>query len=303
FFNAQGLITSSYTLKDAGAGIVDTNYARAFVYNSSGTRIESDTTYFGLAGPVHFVGASTYHYGTNNRLDSATFWDLDNTTLVPGSRLKFTYNSNGKISTLKSYDLVSGSPVLSYADSFGYTAGADYFTYYQEDYYNEDGTYSDGYQEIKYVGANNLPDSIEVSTRETAIGAFNLFGTIHTTFNNYDNPERFHVTIEGDTVARIAFYYELWDDGLSIKPVAQNSNFSVYPNPFTNAINIDWKGQQTNAATVRLLNVIGQEVYSSKLNLNSGKNTLQLPALSSGQYVMLIQDASGKAWSTKVVKK
>ncbi len=307
FFNTQGLLTYSYNQQEVSGGVVDTGYAKQFTYNNAGTREESDTTYLGWSGVTIAVGAVTYHYNNTNRLDSATYWDLENTTLVLGSRTKFTYNTNGKLSTLKNYDYSTGTPRLHYADTFGYTNGADYFTFYQEDYYNQDGSYSDGVRDVKYVGANGLPDSIKMFEREDPTAAFGHSGTIFPTYNSFNNPQQYFYLVDGtsgamDTALRATFYYETYDDGLSIQPLADNKDFSVYPNPFTSNISIDWKGETTNEVTVSLTNIIGQQMFRKDVKLNTGKNTIDVLSFAKGFYLLQIRDANGKAWSTKLLK-
>jgi hypothetical protein len=301
-FNAQGALVYTNTLQGTPP---ETTYAHKYVYNTGSTRLESDTTFIAFSGTPVPVGAVTYHYNAG-KLDSATFWDYDGMGLILGSRIKMTYNTAGKLVTLKSYFYETGVPMPTYTDSLGYTAGADYYTFFQEEYYDIDGLISDGYREVKYVGANGLPDSIKAFEKEDALSDYEYVAKLTPTYNSFNNPETFLITTPttGPTpVGRFSFYYETWDDGLSIKPVAENKELSVYPNPFTDKINIDWKGQQQSNVTVRLTNMVGQEIYKSSVRLSTGRNAIVMPALSSGNYILIIQDGAGKSWSNKMVKK
>ncbi len=303
-YNAQGVLVKTFNLQELTPGDLDTFLTKSFSYNSTYTRIERDSTWISFSGSTELAGITTYHY-SNNKLDSIRAWDIYGAPLTLSTTIKLTYNSNGKISTLKSYDHFSGSPVLSYADTIGYTSGVDYMTFFQEDYYDEDGVFTDGTREIKYVGANGLPDSVRVFQREDIASGYEYFASLLTSYNSFHNPETFYIKFDmtgTDTAGRFSFYYETWDDGLSVKPVAENKDFNVYPNPFSSDINIDWKGKQQSNVTVRMINIIGQEVYQTSIKLNAGKNQFQVPSLNSGNYILLIQDANGKTWSTKMVK-
>jgi hypothetical protein len=182
----------------------------------------------------------------------------------------------------------------------------DYVTFFQEDYY-EDGVFTDGFREVKFPGTSGLPDSIQAFERPDIATPYQYTASLLPTYNSYNNPTAFYVKslLTGtDTMAKVSFYYETYEDGISgIDPVANNKDFNVYPNPFSNNINIDWKGKQQSNVTIRLTNIVGQEVYKTSMKLTTGKNAISIPSLNSGNYILLIQDADGKSWSSKMVKK
>lgn len=75
------------------------------------------------------------------------------------------------------------------------------------------------------------------------------------------------------------------------------SHTSVYPNPFSGVLNIDNTESYTK---ISLLNILGEVIYSSKLN--SGSNSINLDNFTDGTYfVQLISDA--KTQTIKVCKK
>jgi hypothetical protein len=303
-FNTQGFLTKSYSLQQNTPGDWDTFLIKGYHYNSTFTRVESDSTWVGTAPLPTLVEVNTYHY-SNNKLDSILTWDVGGTPEVYNKFL-FTYNAGGKLSTLKNYDYDTGAPLLSYTDSLGYTSGVDYVTFFQEDYY-EDGVFTDGFREVKFPGTSGLPDSIQAFERPDIATPYQYTASLLPTYNSYNNPTAFYVKslLTGtDTMAKVSFYYETYEDGISgIDPVANNKDFNVYPNPFSNNINIDWKGKQQSNVTIRLTNIVGQEVYKTSMKLTTGKNAISIPSLNSGNYILLIQDADGKSWSSKMVKK
>lgn len=301
-FNPQGFLTKSFSLMESTPGVLDTALIYGYSYNSTFSRVERDSIWIMNSTPI-LVGVTTYHYN-NNKLDSMLSWDPQ-AGPEPLNKYSFTYYNDGKLRTIKNYDYETGSPLLYYADTLGYTSGVDYHTFFQEEYY-EDGNFSDGYREVKFPGANGLPDSIQAYERGSAVAAWGYSATLLPEYNSYHNPVAFYITtaLTGtDTMARSFFYYETYNDGLSVKPLATNADFNVYPNPFTDNLSIEWKGKQQSNTTIQLINIAGQEVFKTSVKLNNGANSIHIPALNSGHYVLMIRDAEGKSWSHKMVKK
>lgn len=304
-YNTQGALVKTSNFQELSPGVLALFITKTYTYNSTFTRVDRDSTWIAFSGAPELYGITTYHY-TGTKLDSMLVFDVQGTTLNKNTTIRLTYNTAGKITTLKSYDHTSGVPVLSYSDTIGYTAGVAYMTFFQEDYFDETGTFTDGQREVKYVGSNGLPDSIRSFQREDATSGYVYFASLLPKYNAFNNPEAFYITLAmtgTDTVGRMSFYYDTWEDGLSIKPVVASKDFNVYPNPFIGDVNIDWKGKQPTMATLRLVNMAGQEVYRKATTLVPGKNTFSIPAVSSGNYMLLIQDAKGTSWSNKMIKK
>lgn len=82
---------------------------------------------------------------------------------------------------------------------------------------------------------------------------------------------------------------------LGLKSSASDvAKMTVSPNPFVEKINVQFNTATNGKAEIRLLNVNGQTVISSKANVSTGNNTLQVNGLSnltSGVYVFqLLKD-------------
>jgi hypothetical protein len=73
----------------------------------------------------------------------------------------------------------------------------------------------------------------------------------------------------------------------------QNFNFTLYPNPAYRTITLDVESDNNAAISCRIVNVLGQSVYSSYLtNKNSVLNIAQLPR---GTYFAIIEQANKTA--------
>lgn len=303
-FNPQGYLIKSVGLnKPAASTTFDTISIKTYTYNAGFTRIVADSFWFGFSAPPQLGEAIYYHYNTSNQMDSLVYWDLQGSAPERSQSYNFTYYTNGKLRTMVNEEYYDGNTEIYSKDTFGYSTGVDYVTFRQSIYF-EDGDFYDSYREIKYPNANGLPDSAKAYGQETENGPWVLYGTLRGVYNDFNNPTSF-VAIDdaGDTLRKQSFYYETYDDGISsIKPLANNTTFQVFPNPFTGNISIDWKSAGEKAS-VRMVNMLGQEVYNSSMKLNPGKNDIMLPAISPGNYVLLIQTADGKTWSNKMIKK
>lgn len=74
-----------------------------------------------------------------------------------------------------------------------------------------------------------------------------------------------------------------------IEPVDNSFAFSVFPNPTSKVISIDF-GSNTSAGNITILNSLGQEVFSEKENkVYSGIKTIDLGSLKNGIYYLHVE--------------
>lgn len=276
-----------------------------YSYNNDYTKVLADTNVYDPASGF-FVGANRYVYNGAGRLDTVLTYAVlmgDETF----SRMLLDYYSNGTLRKTVQQNFVNGAWETSMIDSLGYSSNGEYLAYWLEQPYT-DGTPDLVGQTLtrQFAGANGYPDSVLQYSWDDMAGDWVAEVRWNYTYNEYNNPTRFESTAISGTSEEaegfINFYYELFDNEVSVKPVADNKDFRVYPNPFDSKITIEWKGKAQSDVTVRLVNMVGQEVYRSVRKLNAGSNTLDIPGLSKGNYILLLQDATGKSWSTKMVK-
>lgn len=65
----------------------------------------------------------------------------------------------------------------------------------------------------------------------------------------------------------------------------------LYPNPFTHAFTVSFSAQRSAKATMQLVNMKGQTVYSTNINVTKGSNAIQMnnmPNIPSGLYQVII---------------
>lgn len=74
------------------------------------------------------------------------------------------------------------------------------------------------------------------------------------------------------------------------------SSFSVYPNPASNFVNIEYTGKKDGS--FQLFNVVGQSVYSQTLLAGEAKTAVDVSSLKSGVYFYTLQ-VDGNVLETK----
>jgi hypothetical protein len=299
-YNTQGHVIASYELRsnDNGVSYQDTNTVTRTSYNAAFTQVVADSIYEQTGSGLEFNTLVRYFYSVSGKLDSMITTDA---SLSPLEKLSFDYYSDGKLRKLTAISMDG----FNATDSFGYTSGIGYTTLWDSkaSFEFEGETMIYGSRILKYPGTGGLPDSLRMFDYESTTGDWTYYMTAKYSYTTFSEPQQIDFAAGSDPLGTIKFYYESYDDGVSaINPVAVNKDFSIYPNPFRSNIAIDWKGKAQSNVSVRLVNILGQEVYSTAMELNTGSNTLNLPALNSGNYILVIRDAAGKSWSSKVVK-
>ncbi len=200
----------------------------------------------------------------------------------------------------------SSMPDIRYesTDSFGYTTGASYTTFWQSTIKMEmpADTMIVGTRTFKYPGAAGLPDSARVFNYSQPANSWVAAETIRYTYTSFDAPETIVFSEDGALKATLRFYYENYENGTGIKPLISDQGISVYPNPFNDRIALAWKGG-TTGVKLQLLDLAGREVYHCALQLHRGKTLLALPALNPGNYLLLLYGNEGAAWSHKLLKR
>ena len=304
-FNSQGFL-NTITLLDNYNNYpsFDAESQQNFSYNTAQTKLINDTTFDISGGTSDFSGTNKYHYNAQNNIDSITYSLFDGTSVTPYQLSHIEYTTDNKIQKVTTFYYSADTVAITIKDSFAYAGNQPYFTLYDEYYYG--GFDSSGNRIIRTIGTNGMPDSAQ--TYYTESGAWTEDTYIKYSYNSYNNPTKIvaHVNEDSSFAGQINFYYETYDDGVSppasINDIKGNKDFSIYPNPFDNKINIQWKGAKANQTKISLVNVLGQTVYNAAQNLNIGTNTLDIPNLTKGNYILLIQDEKGNIWKSQLVK-
>ena len=78
--------------------------------------------------------------------------------------------------------------------------------------------------------------------------------------------------------------------------------FKIYPNPFSNILNLSSLGGK-NIQQVKIVNNLGQEVYSKSLQNSSPTAVISVNEFAKGMYFVFITDETGEVFTSKVVKR
>ena len=90
----------------------------------------------------------------------------------------------------------------------------------------------------------------------------------------------------------------------------KRKNFEVktYPNPFSSSVELSMKSDENAKAELLVKNVLGQNIYSSVINLNKGENRIVWDGksdsgfeVSPGNYLVTVKTPL-KSTSVKIIK-
>jgi hypothetical protein len=89
---------------------------------------------------------------------------------------------------------------------------------------------------------------------------------------------------------------------LGVKPIAENAEVNVFPNPAMNEVNIEFNAPIHNY-TIALFNTLGQKIYETNqtINLQYEIVPVDLSLLSSGVYFINIK-SDNQQWMKKIIK-
>ena len=93
-----------------------------------------------------------------------------------------------------------------------------------------------------------------------------------------------------------SFVISAFDGSLSA-PSFDNANFTYYPNPVKDVLNLSYV---SNISKVVVLNLLGQQMITANINETQGQ--LDLSALASGSYLVKITTEDNLEKAIKVIK-
>ena len=287
----------------------DTNTIIQYNYDATHLKKITDTVWGKESGSWFFGSTTQYHYDAFGNLDTLTQWGHISGTLTMTGRSIFTYYPDGKLRTRLRSDYFNETSFTSTLDTFGYTSGLDYCTWWQTVRTTDHGN-GPAVQyrlHLKYPGVNGNPDSTKLFTKATPNDNWTLQSVYRYTYNDYNNPEEILVFQSGNNTGipdqRSRFYYEIYDNGLSINEDKNGLDITAYPNPFNDRIDVDCKSLLNQNCTFRLFNAVGIEVFYVRAAVRDGKVTLSFPRLSDGFYTLLIPTPDGRLLKNKMIRK
>ena len=129
-------------------------------------------------------------------------------------------------------------------------------------------------------------------------GNFNAGDTILIRFRLYSDP---YAHGWGWTIDNLRIQAPVSNHEVQLTP----QNIAVYPNPFTNSLNIDFDtAQQIGNLKIEIVNIYGQTVSKNSFSDISGSfiENLDLQHLSDGMYLLIINADGKRIFQQKIVK-
>jgi len=278
-YNADGSIDS--VLDDTlYPGDETYTITQKIVYSYEEGIARGDTTYGD--GP-DFIRAAAYHYNADGKVDTITvFYDYGSITV--STFVAFSYTGEGNVKTAHTYQLSEGGYQLNHKDSFGYTTGFDYPTYYEGIQNLLTGPEPEGYR-YRFYADGSLPDSL-VAEEFTGDAPWAFSRSARYYYNDYGNPDHIVNYWAGWPEERITnFYYEEYDDGLSIK-MPQQLTTTIYPNPSRGYVHIACK--ESGVFAISISDIAGKQVMGGVIKGDGYANTMDVSALVPGIYILRI---------------
>lgn len=268
-YNNNQEITSD-TLFYYDQGAIDETIIFGYTYNSNGN--VSEITMSADYGDSAFVAVDYY---TDNRYKSHTFSMFYSGDLDGIMTDSIGYAANGFIATRKMGNAnidTSGVPVYEYS-----------------------------VLNMTYNG--NKLDSLKVSQIDDT-GAISEDGFAKYSYSIDNNPDSLKIyPVPGAPAeAKMIFHYQPYNT-TSVKHIARNNNFNIYPNPIGSTMNVYNKvALKDRKATIMITDIKGARIWSVEQALTQGANQINIPSsLSAGVYMISIT-ADNSVYTQKVVK-
>jgi hypothetical protein len=102
----------------------------------------------------------------------------------------------------------------------------------------------------------------------------------------------------GNKAVRQERLIEVVESTTGVDEINGSSNIAVYPNPGKGLFNISTKSN-VKISAVKVLDVLGKEVYSQ--TLNNTQTQIDLSNLNKGLYMIILEDQDKKAHSGKII--
>jgi hypothetical protein len=153
--------------------------------------------------------------------------------------------------------------------------------------------------ELDHPALNNNPDAVFLYSHYYGIGGNSTYLPYVTRAIYHQPTNRWRIYAYG---AGGFFPEGVWIDFiipdvlLGTGDISEN-NFTIYPNPLSDILNIQSKEE---IKSVSIFNLIGQKVLS--FNKNKNFNSFDVSSLSKGAYIINIEAKSGKKSTKKIIK-
>ncbi len=133
------------------------------------------------------------------------------------------------------------------------------------------------------------PSPIEIAPGQTILTAKGFSGH-YRPFSNEGNAKIRYTMFDKNNVSDSVSFIVEYKANIGIEDHIANANFTIYPNPATDYVNVDYDlANNTEEATVEIFNLVGQSVKTIRLESNAGTATVNTSNLSQGVYFYAIR--------------
>ncbi|RYD55202.1 MAG: T9SS type A sorting domain-containing protein [Sphingobacteriales bacterium] len=306
---------------------------KRYEYSSAGNiSVEHELEWNNTANKWDSVSRTYYDYNTLNKLEKVTVYDADakqwetrttnhynvagnvdtvltekfNTNWAPSMREIHSFSGNKINKNLEQrFDAASSSWKDQRTDSFGYTAGVDFFTFMEiKEWDTVDAAWKNISQTFRALNAKQLIEEETFKNWDTTDGVWEAQAKMTWTYNANQNPIKMDMRLPAfplpGPISSTHLYYETYFN-TNVADVKKNVQMTVFPNPATDKVNISFD-KASGYATVILTNVAGQLISKGQRNADSGTMEVSLQGLQPGTYHLSIQFADGSMSSQRIVK-
>jgi hypothetical protein len=296
-YDAQNnVLSETYAGWDASSSTWKPTERYTYAYNSNGKTLSDTTFSYNAAGSAWEPSdLSVYHYDGNGNLISGELKEWDGGAWTDWGQMVAIYDAQGNRLSGTVYDISNGQTMPMYQDSLQYNSTGG-ITFYQISFNNGSG-FLPNYRQYRYPNTAGHPDSLFMDAYQA--GNWMKYVKLDFTYDNDGDPIKLaqfpytgNAYSPDASLEQVYYYNTSWPVGLRQVVVAQNA-FSLYPNPATQSITLQTKGNQSYAgATILIGSMEGKVIYEGKTDA-SGQTRINLGNYTTGMYWMAVKDQQG----------
>ncbi len=298
-YNSSGKLSEVYQQRSNGYSL------ETFTYDASGRAISERYIYENIGSGPPDTSYYVYRYGTGYIVgQDADGGDTDSARIDASGRTleyyygnvldsKYTYDTNGKLATIKIYDggVIESSITLNYNS-----------TYNRYSYENIDLNTSGSVVEKSVLTFRDKAGKLDSEIVEVfdASGVLQSVDKTDIEIDNYGNMVKSETY--NDTGDLIEFYHYTYEDVEldSKEPLLSFTKLTVFPNPTSN--DILRVSASEEFSSIQIYNLSGQIIQRSDFRPRT-ETELSLTGLSSGSYILTVLSADGRTGTQAFVKK